>query len=515
MSQTRRLDKTQVGKKLERGSGIFLPIFSLPSNGGIGTLGKEAYEFIDFLEKCKQKYWQILPLGHTGYGDSPYSCYSFFAGNPLFIDFEILKKDGIINNEIQLPDELKAKVKNNSRVDYGEVITKKYKQLRFVYKNCNNEKTPEILKFIEENNNWIYEYGVFMALKNNFEGKPIWEWPEKLRVKDDQIIGKYWNQLRNDINFYMFIQYLFFKQWKELKEYANRKGIKIIGDMPIYPAADSCDVWTHPELFKVDKEELTAKYFSGVPGEGENDPGQNWGNPVYNWQENKESGYSFWKERYEHNMKLYDIIRLDHFRGYANYWEIPVESKTPKEGMWKLGPGMDLFNNLYNEFGELNCIAEDLGNLDEVVFNLIKESGFPGMKVMIYGLHDYENNMYLPHNWTQNSVAYLATHDSETLLEAISYLSKEDKIFANEYVGKPYSIEDLTDCFIRTIYQSPANIVILQMQDLLRLGKEGRINLPGTACGNWSWRINKNEIDEELISTIQDKLATMVKIYKR
>ena len=514
MSQNRCLCENHVSAKFKRGSGIMLPIFSLPSKGGIGTLGIEAYNFVDFLEEAKQKYWQVLPIGHTGFGDSPYSCYSFFAGNPLFIDITMIEEEGLVQRNCQIVNELKAQ-EDNSRINYGEVIKQKYNQLWKVYKNCRTEIKTEILEFLDKNEKWVYDYGIFMALKDQFDGKPIWEWPEKIRKRDNETIGEYWNKLRDRINFYLFIQFLFFKQWNKLKEYANTKGIKIIGDMPIYPAADSCEIWTHPELFKVDFNTLKAQYVSGVPGEEENDPGQNWGNPVYNWQQNKDKNYSWIKYRYQHCLEIYDIVRLDHFRGYANYWEIPAKANSPIEGMWKQGPGMNLFNSLFKDLGKLNCIAEDLGNIDDEVFDLINQTGFQGMKVMIYGLHQDENNMYLPHNWSDNCVAYLSTHDSETLLEAINNLSNKDREFAVEYVGKTYSIEDLTDCFIRTIYQSNANIVILTMQDLLRLGKEGRMNIPGTVNSNWSWRIDHNIKEKDIMINIKEKLSIMVETYKR
>ena len=330
--------------------------------------------------------------------------------------------------------------------------------------------------------------------------------------KQNETIWGFYDNYRDKINFYIFIQYLFFKQWNSLKTYANSKEIKIIGDMPIYPALDSVDVWKHPELFKVDPNTLKPYSVAGVPPDAYSSTGQLWGNPVYYWDYHEKTNFEWWTWKYQANLELYDIIRLDHFRGYSAYWEVPADEETAENGRWVKGPGMKLFNTLYENIKEpLNAIAEDLGTIDDDVCELLKESEFPGMNVMIFGLRANEDNKYLPHNWKKNSVSYITSHDTGTLLEELKYLSKEDKDFTSNYVGYVSSFEDITNNFIRTVYASSSNIVILTFQDLLRLGKEGRINLPGTVGDNWSWRAPYDSFTENL----EIELYQMSKIYKR
>ena len=498
----------------KRSSGVLMPIFSLPSPYGIGTFGKEAYKFVDFLESSAQSFWQVLPLGHTGYGNSPYQCFSSVAGNPYFIDLDELVKIGLLRTEHLA--ELKSP--KTSRVDYNFLENTRMDILRIAFGNSSFLKN-DIETFYEQNLDWVLDYAMFMTLKNHFGQKPLWEWDDPSIIhRNKKALQHYMNLLQEDIDFYVFIQYLFFKQWKALKTYANQKGILIIGDVPMYPSPDSCDVWCNPQFFKVDKD-LKPIWIAGVPPDDFSADGQVWGNPVYDWDALEEDKYSWWIWRIRNALKTTDIIRIDHFRAFQDYFQISAGEDTAKNGVWIPGPRMDFFDAMRSEFGNLPFILEDLGIIDDSVRNLRDETRCPGMKVMIFGFNANEDNEHMPHNWERNCVGYTSTHDSATLFETIKELSPEDLIFSLMYLNydphiKPHDNSSCVFAAIRTVMASHANIVIVSMPDLLALGKDGRINVPSTIGNqNWTWRLTPENLS--VFEQLQDYLATLTKTFKR
>lgn len=493
--------------RFSRTSGVVMPIFSLPSPYGIGTFGKAAYEFADFLHKAGQKYWQILPLGHTGFGDSPYQVFSVAAGNPYFIDLDMLVEDGLLTKEFLQNSGSDFSV---SKVDYDKLQKVRYNILREARKNASKELINKVRAFYEENFDWLNDYALFMALKNHFNQKPVWLWDDSLaKRRDRQTLRKYSEELSTEIDFYVFLQYLFFDQWSKLKTYVNNLGIDIIGDIPIYPSPDSCDVWVNPQLFKVD-ENLMATGIAGVPPDYYSETGQLWGNPVYNWDVHKERNFSWWIWRIRQTLKFADVIRIDHFRALQDYWEVPAGEETAINGNWLPGPRMDFFNAIKKEIGDIPFIAEDLGIITDAVRDFLKETGYPGMKVMIFGLQANEDNVHLPHNWSVNTVGYTSTHDSETFAEMFyEKLSVEDWQFTAEYINYN-SDKEAGMCAIRSCFASPAIIAMTSVQDILSLRKEGRINIPSTLGGNWNWRMEPLELDD-----IAYELRKITETYKR
>lgn len=487
-----------------RSCGILMPIFSLPTPYGIGTLGKEAYDFVNFLHDAGQHYWQVLPLGHTGFGDSPYQCFSTVAGNPYFIDLDFLVEKGLLSKS-----DLKDLDSSHSKVDYGYIYQTRWDLLRLAFANSSSLK-EEISSFQNNNSDWINDYALFMALKNHFNQKPVYEWDDfSIVQRNPDAIAHYTKLLEDDINFYIFVQYLFFEQWTTLKEYANSKNILIIGDIPMYPSPDSCDVWVNPNVFKVNSQTRPI-WIAGVPPDYFSEDGQVWGNPVYDWEYLKSHNYNWWIWRIQKNLRLFDFIRIDHFRAFQDYFQIEFGETTARNGVWMPGPRMDFFDALKNTFGDVPIIAEDLGIIDDSVRELLADSGFPGMNVLVFGFRAYENNSHMPHNWKPNSVSYTSTHDSETVAEAISNLSEDDRKFALDYI---YSNPNETPSFsaIRTAFASPANTVIVPMTDVLSLGTDGRINSPSTVGCNWSWRSEPDSFTSEIAS----KLYKLAKTYKR
>lgn len=494
---------------VERAAGILMHPSSLPSSYGIGGFGKSAYDFVDFLEKSGLKYWQMLPLGHTGYGDSPYQCYSVVAGNPYFIDLDLLVKNGLLMPE----DIIHSKSEDDQTVNFTTLFPIRYEILRKAYeRGKKSEEVKNKMKtFEEENKEWLTDYAMFMALRNYFKEKPLWEWEDKEVKKRNQQRLEYYSQLlQEEISFYKFLQTLFFEQWKELKEYANSKGIEIIGDIPIYPSPDSADIWTHPNLFKVD-ENLCATKIAGVPPDYYSATGQIWGNPVYDWDNHEAEGYKWWISRIKHTMKIADVIRIDHFRGFQNYWEIPAGEATAVNGKWMPGPRMKLFLAIKNTLGDVPIIAEDLGIITDDVREFLKEIGYPGMRVMIFGLYEEDNNLHLPHNYPQNCIGYTSTHDSETFAQMVlESLDSKDKEFALAYINASEK-ESIGISVIRSIFASPAVITMVPMQDVLSLGSEGRMNMPATVGNNWAWRMKPEVLTDELA----ENLYKLVKTYKR
>lgn len=487
-----------------RKSGIILPVFSLPSNHGIGTFGVEAYNFIDFLEKANQSYWQILPLGPTSYGDSPYQSFSTFAGNPYFIDLDLLTKDGLLKQEEINPIDFG---KDKRYIDYGKIYLSRYKVLKIAF-NRFNKNNKEYEEFKESNKFWIYDYALFMALKDYNGGKTWTSWNEDIRRREQEALIKYSTLLKDEIEFQMFMQFKFYEQWNILRSYAKEKGIEIIGDIPIYVAEDSSDVWSNPKLFMLDKDLIPTKV-AGCPPDAFSETGQLWGNPIYNWKAHKEEKFNWWIERVKSSLGLFDIVRIDHFRGFAGYWSIPYEDETAANGRWEVGPGIELFDAIKKELGDINVIAEDLGYITEDVKRLLNYCGFPSMKVLQFAFDPEGDSEYLPHNYNKNTVVYTGTHDNDTIKGWIESLSESEKEFCMAYTGM--KDEDDAWALVKTAIASTAETAIIQIQDILDIGSEGRINIPSTIGLNWRWRMDKNHLTDELAN----KLKSLSTLYRR
>lgn len=494
----------------ERSSGILFHPTSLPGKYGIGTLGKEAYAFIDFLKKSRQKLWQIFPLGPTGYGDSPYQSFSSFAGNPYLIDFDLLIEAHLLSEE-DLRDVFFGD--NEEYIDYGAIYNQKYPLLRKAYENFkssdNHEMRENLEDFKRENASWLNDYSLYISLKNHFNGLPWNEWAHDIKNREHGAMEHYKNELADDIEYHNFIQFLFFKQWGDVKRYANKNGIKIIGDIPIFVAADSSDAWANPEIFLFDEERKPVKV-AGVPPDYFSATGQLWGNPLYNWQKLKETNYSWWVERVRANLSTCDIIRIDHFRGFEAYWAVPYGDDTAINGQWEPGPGIDLFNAIKSQLGELPIIAEDLGLMTQGVIDLREATGFPGMKILGFAFDSGEENDYLPHTYTKNCVVYTGTHDNDTLIGWFQKAKEEDRQFARDYLNSRSDDEIHWDA-IRGAWSSVANMAISPVQDFLGLGSEARINTPGVAAGNWQWRLRHEVLTDELA----ERIAKLTRVYSR
>ena len=494
----------------ERSSGILLHPTSLPGKYGIGSLGKEAYKFVDFLKKSNQKLWQIFPLGPTGYGDSPYQCFSSFAGNPYLIDFDLLIEQNLLTEE-DLKDVNFGG--NEEYIDYGAIYNQKYPLLRKAYENFkangNKELKEKLETFKTENSSWLDDYSLYISLKNHFNGLPWNEWEDDIRTRKEAAINKYKAELANEIEYHNFIQFLFFTQWNNVKKYANDNGIKIIGDIPIFVAVDSSDAWANPEIFLFDPELKPVKV-AGVPPDYFSATGQLWGNPLYDWDKLKELNYKWWVDRVKANLSTCDIIRIDHFRGFDEYWAVPYGDKTAENGTWCPGPRMDLFNAIKNELGELPIIAEDLGTMTQGVIDLREATGFPGMKILGFAFDSKEENDYLPHTYTKNCVVYTGTHDNDTLIGWFTKANEDDKQFARNYLNSRSDNEIHWDA-IRGAWSSVASMAIAPIQDFLGLGSEARINTPGVASGNWQWRLKEGVLTDELA----ERIAKLTKVYSR
>lgn len=493
---------------MERSSGIIMHIASLPGKYGIGTFGKEAYKFGDFLKKAGQKYWQILPLGQTSYGNSPYQSFSAFAGNPYFIDFDILNESGLLEKG----DYDQINFGNNPKdIDYGLIFIEKMKILRIAYDNFRKTDQRNFEDFIKNEAYWLEDYALFMALKNKFDLKGFQTWDEDIRLRKIQVLEKYRKELIDEIDFWKYLQYEFFKQWNSLKEYVNKLGIEIIGDIPIYVAEDSSDLWSNPQIFLLDEETMKPKNISGCPPDAFSETGQLWGNPIYDWNYLEDSNYKWWIDRIRQSLKLYDVIRIDHFRGFESYWSIPYGSETAQNGEWIKGPGMKLFNAIKEEFGNINIIAEDLGILTEEVVEFREKTGFPGMKVLQFAFSGDNKNAYLPHNHILNCVAYTGTHDNDTIRGWFETTGNKEEIRnAVEYLNLTKD-EGYNFGFIRGAWSSVSNTAITMIQDFLNIGNEGRINSPSTTDNNWRWRADESVFTDELAN----KIYRLTKIYGR
>ncbi len=489
-----------------RSSGILLHISSLPSEHGIGTFGKEAYRFVDFLCKAGQTYWQILPIGITSFGDSPYQSFSTFAGNPYFIDPDLLCKDGYLEKSDYAMLDFG---KNPEKADFGKLYENRYKMLETAYANFKKSPAEDFDAFCAENAAWLEDFALFMALKREHRGASWQTWEKALKRREKAAMDAARERLSEKMDFWRVTQYFFFKQWFALKAYANKKGIKIIGDLPIYVSLDSADVWENPEDFELDAS-LAPVNVAGCPPDDFSASGQRWGNPLYNWKKMQKKGFPWWCRRVEAAAKTYDVLRIDHFRGFEAYWSIPAADKTAKNGKWVKGPGYALFATLEKKLGKLPIIAEDLGFLTDGVKKLLKKTDFPGMKVLEFAFDPEGDSEYLPHNIGKNYVAYIGTHDNEPALLWLEKSPKDTAEFAKSYMHLTKE-EGYNWGYIRTLLACPADTAIMQMQDILALSDGARMNTPSVASGNWAWRMKGECINDWLAEIIYKKTA----LYRR
>ena len=488
----------------ERCAGILLPISSLPSKYGIGCFDSEAYRFVDLLKASGQSFWQILPLGPTGYGDSPYQSFSAFAGNPYFISLEEFVKAGLLTERECAV--CSSGVPENS-VDYGRLYTERYALLRKVYHNSETQKADEINKFARDNG-WLGDYALFMALKKRFKGKAFSQWDKDIRLREPAAMEKYTAELIDEMDFHKFLQYHFYSQWGRLKAYANSNGIRIIGDIPIYAATDSADVWSHPELFQLDDDRIPVAV-AGCPPDGFSATGQLWGNPLYDWEHHRKTGFDWWISRLRSCFCLFDAVRIDHFRGFDEYYSIPYGAKNAMNGTWRKGPGAELFHTAEAALGKRSIIAEDLGFVTDSVKALVRSCGFPNMKVLEFAFDSRDTSSrsdHLPHNYNENCVAYTGTHDNQTISSWFSSISDAERKGAREYLCDTHTPEkELHKSFIALLMRSRARLCIIPMQDWLGLDDSARMNTPSTTGINWKWRLRPHEFTDSLCSEIRRK----------
>lgn len=500
-----------INEKNKRAAGVLMHISSLPGKYGIGTLGKNAYEFVNLLAKNKIRYWQILPLVQTSFGDSPYQSVCCTSGNPYFIDPEFLKDDGLLTDE-----ELKEAELPPDEVDYAALYQTRFKLLRKAYARFDtSDKNFRAFRFKGEYD----EYAKFMTLKNAFGGKCFSEWDYDFKYNDKRLVEDFMRNNFEEYNFWLFVQYEFFKQWGELKKYANTKGVDFIGDIPLYVAYDSADVWSNPKLFKLDAEENMTDV-AGVPPDYFSEDGQLWGNPLYDWEAHKKSGYRWWINRIKKALKTYDVLRIDHFRGIDRYYDVKAGAVNAREGEWLDGPKKELFEQAEDQLGELNIIAEDLGSLDDGVIKLLSDCGFPGMKILLFAFDGDRTNPYRPENIEKNSVCYTGTHDNDTIMGYLKTLSSEQKLsFMKELrvslkkISVPAPLtndENICRAMISMCLRSESDYAILPIQDILYLDNDARMNTPGVSSGNWKFRLKTMPEDKDFIF-----VRNMIKRYGR
>ena len=479
-----------------------MPIFSLPSPYGIGTMGQAARDFLDFLQAGGQSYWQLLPVGPTSYGDSPYQSFSSFAGNPYFIDLDDLAADGLLEpSEYQNLDWGQP-----DKVDYGLLYAARYPVLRKAVKRLLAGPPADDQAFLSENSDWLDNYALFMAVKGEYGGVSWQEWPEGLRLRQDKALAGARARLEDEIHFWLGVQYLFFRQWDALKALAHQRGISIIGDLPIYVALDSADVWASPGQFQLD-EDLAPTEVAGCPPDAFTADGQLWGNPLFDWEKMKEDGYRWWLRRIGFQFRLFDVLRIDHFRGFDEYYAIPYGDKTARNGRWKPGPGLDFFKTVNRELGRREIIAEDLGFLTDTVRKLLKNTGYPGMKVLEFAFDPKNRDSeYLPHRFQRNCVVYAGTHDNETIEGWLASAAPGTRRYAKRYFTLTRR-EGWAWGVMRGGWASTADLAVMQMQDLLSIGAEGRINIPSTLGGNWQWRMLPGQADPALADRLRQSMA--------
>ena len=475
----------------ERAAGILMPISSLPSEYGIGCFSKSAYEFVDWLKGAGQSYWQILPLGPTSYGDSPYQSFSTFAGNPYFISLDELIEEGVLTRaECEKVNWGKAK----GSIDYEKIYNGRYPLLRKAYERSKISENPEYQKFVNENSWWLSDYALFMALKSHFNNVSWGEWETDIKFRKPEAMSRYEEQLSDDIGYWKFIQFEFYLQWNALKQYANSNGIEIIGDIPIYMGYDSVDVWANQGEFQLD-ENLTPIKVAGVPPDAFSDAGQKWGNPLYDYDKMEANGFSWWRKRMAASAKLYDVIRIDHFIGIVKYYTIPADMPDARQGEYRQGPGQKLLDVINESIGDKKIIAEDLGVEVPEVAKILKENGYPGMKVLEFAFGGDRKNPHLPYNYTQNLVCYGGTHDNETLLGFFEDRGDWELGYAYDYLDTRDKGR-MVDQVFRAAYSSVAVLTVFAVQDILKLGNWARMNLPSSMGNNWKWRMQKGQLGQ-------------------
>ena len=489
---------------MRRESGILLPVFSLPSAYGIGCFSKEAYQFVDQLAEAGQSYWQILPLGPTSYGDSPYQSFSTFAGNPYFISLEELQEEGLLTRaECEAADW----GSQADSIDYRLLYQNRYPLLRKAFGRSSWEQDPEFWEFCRENRWWLEDYTLFMALKDQFSGRAWTQWPEELRLRRVEAMEACRKRLKEEMAFYGYLQYWFIRQWSRLKAYANGKRIRIIGDIPIYVAMDSADTWANPRLFQLDAQNRPLAV-AGCPPDGFSATGQLWGNPLYRWDRHKAQGYQWWIRRLEYCYRLYDVVRIDHFRGFDQYYSIPADADTAIGGHWEQGPGRELFQAAARALGPRDVIAEDLGYVTDSVRRLVQDCGYPGMKVLEFAFDSRDSGCasdYLPHNYMENSVVYTGTHDNETIRGWFGSIRPEEQQKAREYLWDFYTPEErLHLSFVSLAMRSRARMCVIPVQDYLGLDNRARINVPSTVGTNWKWRLLPGQMDRQTLRILAD-----------
>ena len=487
---------------MKRSAGILFPIFSLPSAGGIGCFSKEAYEFVDFLARAGQSYWQILPIGPTGYGDSPYQPFSAFAGNPYFICLDTLAEEGLLTQE-----EIRAVDfgSDPEKVDYGKLYENRFRLLdaahaRFLEKELDKDKAYK--EYLKKESFWLEDYALFMAIKDEQKGQPWTAWEKPLKTRDEKALAAARKRLAVEISSYEFRQFKFDEQWHKLHAYARKKGVKIIGDLPFYVALDSADAWSHPEAFQMDKN-LVPTVVAGCPPDAFSATGQLWGNPIYDWAAEKKRDYAWWIRRIRRNYEFYDVIRIDHFHGFAEYYAIPGKDTDALHGKLHKGPGMDFFNSVRKQLGDVAMIAEDLGNVTPEKEKLLEDSGLPGMRVLQFAFTSWDS-MYTTHKHIRNCVVYTGTHDNTPSRAWVEEINDGERDFARRYLNSMDSdYGRLVWDFIREAYRSVADLCIIPLTDYLVKGREARINTPGQAAGNWQWRLKPNFLSEDLARSIR------------
>ena len=495
---------------LTRSSGVLMHITSLPNAFGIGSFGQSAYEFVDFLVETKQTYWQILPLTTTSYGDSPYQSFSAIAGNTHLIDFDLLTQMGLLKEadyaSVNFGDD-------PTSVDYDRIFYARRPILETAVKNfLSNQSFQADFKSFEKNNRlWLDDFAEFMAIKEHFGNQALQRWDDKKAVaRDPKTLEKYRTLLADQIQYFKVTQYFFFKQWGELKDYANQRGIKIIGDMPIYVAADSVEVWTKPELFQLDKER-NPLFVAGVPADQFSATGQLWGNPLYAWEEHQKQGYAWWIHRIEESFKIYDVLRIDHFKGFSDYWQVDGKAEVAKDGSWQPGPGYDLFKAVKEQLGDLPIIAEDLGNIDDKARKLLADCNYPGMKILQFGFEDVSGkSLDSPHYCIPHSIVYTGTHDNDVTNGWYNSLTEQQQQYINDYTHRRED-ESICQAMIRQIFATVSNTAIATMQDVLDLPASSRMNVPSTIGGNWQWRMQQSDLTQDK----KDFLAKMTTLYQR
>ncbi len=493
-----------------RACGVLMPVFSLPSYYGIGTLGSEAYRFADQLKEAGQSYWQVLPMGPTGFGDSPYQSYSTFAGSPYYIDLELLIEEGLLT-EIECEEE---DFGSGRRVDYAKLYNGREKLLRKAFARSKFLQEPEYAAFTEAND-WLEDYAMFMAIRKHLHGLRWDMWPMDIRDRKPEAMAEYAALLKDEILFEKFMQYMFCSQWGRLKAYAAAQGLKMIGDLPIYVAFDSADCWAQPELFQFDQNHQP-KAVAGCPPDAFAKTGQLWGNPLYDWKFHKKDKFGWWIKRMRHAFGMFDLVRIDHFRGFDEYYSIPYGDPTAENGTWEKGPGNALFKAMKAELGEVPVIAEDLGFMTDGVRKLLKDTAFPGMKVLQFAFSDGQDSEYLPHNHTKNCVVYTGTHDNQTTAGWLAEMKPEDLAFTARYLTHGRGAETMT---VRDVVcaalGSVADLAIVPIQDYLELDNEARINIPGTAQGNWNWRMKRGAITKAVIAAMREDAETYLRTERK